>query len=226
MAERKKSKTEAGSDNVVVIGLGRFGGQVAESLLFLGHEVMGVDENTRIVQQWSDRLTHVVQADSTDEDALTQVGIREFSRAVVGIGTDIEASVLTVLTLSELGMPEIWAKAISVKHGKILTSVGADHVIYPEATMGERVARLIASRLLDLVDLGDGDAIATVRPPEDAIGRTITDLGVRTTYGVTIVGIKTPGAGIEWATPQTVVPDGCALIVSGSIDQVQRFATA
>ncbi|GAA0234414.1 TrkA family potassium uptake protein [Cryptosporangium japonicum] len=226
MAERKKSKADPTSDNVVVIGLGRFGGQVAESLLFLGHEVMGVDENTRIVQQWSDRLTHVVQADSTDEDALTQVGIREFSRAVVGIGTDIEASVLTVLTLSELGLPEIWAKAISVKHGKILTSVGAHHVIYPEATMGERVARLIASRLLDLVDLGDGDAIATVRPPRDAVGRTIADLGVRTTYGVTIVGIKTPGAGVAWATPQTVVPDGGALIVSGSVDQVQRFATA
>ncbi|MFG1922860.1 potassium channel family protein [Cryptosporangium sp. NPDC048952] len=226
MAERKKSTSGDDSDNVVVIGLGRFGGQVAESLLFLGHEVMGVDENTKIVQQWSDRLTHVVQVDSTDGEALEQVGIREFSRAVVGIGTDIEASVLTVLTLSELGVPDIWAKAVSGKHGKILTSVGAHHVIYPEATMGERVARLIASRMLDLIDLGDGYAIATARPPRDAVGRTIADLGVRTTYGVTVVGIKPPGGEVEWATPQTVVPETGALIVTGTTEQVQNFVTS
>ena len=145
MAEKEIAKDE----NVAVIGLGRFGGQVADSLLQLGHEVLGVDENARLVQQWSDRLTHVVQADATDEDALLQIGIKEFSRAVVGIGSDIEASVLTVLTLSELGVREIWAKAVSAKHGRILRSVGAHHVIYPEATMGERVAHLIASRMLD-----------------------------------------------------------------------------
>ncbi|MFF5076042.1 potassium channel family protein [Actinoplanes sp. NPDC000266] len=213
-------------ENVVVIGLGRFGGQVAESLLKLGHEVLGVDENVELVQQWSDRLTHVVQADSTDGDAMEQVGIREFTRAVVGIGSDIEASVLTVLTLSELGLRDIWAKAVSAKHGKILRSVGAHHVIYPEATMGDRVAHLIAGRMLDVIEFDDGFAVARTRTPRDAGERTLADLGLRTKYGVTVIGFKTHGAGFVHATPDAVVPDGAELIVTGPIDQVQRFTAA
>jgi trk system potassium uptake protein TrkA len=216
-------KDNADEENVVVIGLGRFGGQVADSLLQLGHEVLGIDEDPLLVQQWSDRLTHVVQADSTDEDALLQLGIKEFTRAVVGIGNDIEASVLTVLTLSELGMRDIWAKAVSAKHGRILRSVGAHHVIYPEATMGERVAHLLASRMLDFIEFSDNFAIAKTRVPRDAVGRTLADLG-RTTSGVTIVGIKTDGADFEHAAPETVVPPGAELVVAGPTELIHRFA--
>jgi trk system potassium uptake protein TrkA len=111
---------------VVIIGLGRFGGQVAATLARLGHEVLGVDENLQIVQAWSDRLIRVVQADGTDEDALRQAGVPEFTRAVVGIGTDLEASVLTVLSLAEIGISEIWARATTARHGKILSAVGAN----------------------------------------------------------------------------------------------------
>ncbi|SNY37663.1 potassium channel family protein [Paractinoplanes atraurantiacus] len=213
-------------ENVVVVGLGRFGGQVAESLIKLGHEVLGVDEDDELVQQWSDRLTHVVQADSTDGEAMEQVGVKEFTRAVVGIGSDIEASVLTVLTLSELGLGDIWAKAVSVKHGKILRSVGAHHVIYPEATMGDRVAHLIAGRMLDVIEFDDGFAVARTRAPRDATGRTLADLGLRTKYGVTVIGFKTHGADLLYAAPDTVVPDGAELIVAGPLDQVQRFTAA
>ncbi|MEU8821678.1 TrkA family potassium uptake protein [Actinoplanes sp. NPDC048796] len=210
-------------ENVVVIGLGRFGGQVAESLLKLGHEVLGVDEDAELVQQWSDQLTHVVQADSTDGDAMEQVGIKEFTRAVVGIGSDIEASVLTVLTLSELGLGDIWAKAVSVKHGKILRSVGAHHVIYPEATMGDRVAHLIAGRMLDVIEFDDGFAVARTRIPRDAAGRTLAELGLRSKYGVTVIGFKTHGAELLYAEPGAVVPDGAELIVAGPLEEVQRF---
>ena len=223
MADKDK-KAPTADENVAVIGLGRFGGQVAQSLLRMGHEVLGIDENARIVQQWSDDLTHVVQADSTDEDALLQVGIREFSRVVVGIGTDIEASVLTVLALSELGMPDIWAKAISVKHGKILRSVGAHHVIYPEAEMGERVAHLITSRMLDYIELDDGFAIAKTRAPRDAVGRSLADVGLRSRYGVTVVGVKAQGTDFVFAAPETVVPTSGVLIVAGTTEQVERFA--
>jgi trk system potassium uptake protein len=214
----------AENGNVVVIGLGRFGGQVAESLIRLGHEVLGIDEDAGIVQQWSDELTHVVQADATDEDALLQVGVREFARAVVGIGDDIEASVLTVLALSELEIRDIWAKAISVKHGKILRSVGAHHVIYPEAEMGERVAHLITSRMLDFIELDDGFAIAKTRAPRDAAGRTLAEAGLRATYGVTVVGVKAQGTDFVFATPETVVPGNGVLIVAGTTEQVERFA--
>jgi trk system potassium uptake protein TrkA len=219
-----KSKAPTADENVAVIGLGRFGGQVAESLTRLGHEVLGVDENTKLVQQWSDRLTHVVQADATDEEVLRQIGMTEFSRAVVGIGSDIEASVLTVLALTEVGVREIWAKAISVKHGKILRSVGAHHVIYPEATMGERVAHLITSRMLDFIELEDGFAIAKTRAPREAAGRTLAEVGLRTKYGVTVVGVKLHGTDFVYATPETVVPSGAVLIVAGNTEQVQRFA--
>ena len=208
-----------------MIGLGRFGGSVAESLLNLGHEVLGIDSDARIVQDWADRLTHVAQADSTDTDALQQLGVQDFSRAIVGIGTNLETSVLTVLTLAEIGVSEIWAKATSAKHGKILGSVGANHVIYPESAMGDRVAHLITSRLIDFIEFDDGYAIAKTRPPKDAVGRSLADIGLRTKFGVTVVTIKERGQGFRPAAPDTVLPPDCVLIVAGPTDKVTKFAS-
>jgi trk system potassium uptake protein len=213
-------------DNVVVIGLGRFGGAVAESLINLGHEVLGIDVDEDIVQDWSERLTHVVEADATDTDAMRQLGVQEFSRAVVGIGTNLETSVLTVLTLTEIGVTEIWAKATSVKHGKILSQVGARHVIFPESEMGERVAHLITGRMLDYIEFDDGFAIAKVRAPHDAVGKSLADIGLRTKWGVTVVGTKLPGEDFTYARPETVVPSGCILIVAGDTTKVEQFAAS
>jgi trk system potassium uptake protein TrkA len=211
-------------DNVVVIGLGRFGGAVAESLINLGHEVLGIDSDEHIVQDWGDRLTHVVEADATDTDAMRQLGIQDFSRAVVGIGTNLETSVLTVLTLTEIGVTEIWAKATSVKHGKILSQVGARHVIFPESEMGERVAHLITGRMLDYIEFDDGFAIAKVRAPNEAVAKTLAEVGLRSKWGVTVVGIKLPGQDFTYARPDTVVPPGCILIVAGDTKKVEQFA--
>jgi trk system potassium uptake protein TrkA len=169
-------------------------------------------------------LTHVAQADSTDDDVLRQLGVPDFHRAVVGIGTDIEASVLTVLALTEIGVADITAKASSVKHGKILRAVGARHVIYPEASMGERVAHLITGKMLDFIEFDDGFAIAKVRAPREASGRSLADIGLRSRYGVTVVGVKLPGRDFEYARPETVVPSGCTLIVAGETAKVERFA--
>jgi trk system potassium uptake protein TrkA len=211
-------------DSVVVIGLGRFGGQVAEGLVRLGHEVLGIDADIKLVEEWSTVLTHVVQADATDEEALRQLGVAEFDRAVVGIGTAIEASVLTVLALTELGVHEIWAKAISAKHAKILAKVGAHHVVSPEAAMGERVAHLITSRMLDYIEFDDGFAIAKVRAPAEAVGKTLAEAALRTRFGVTVVGVKRAGEDFTYALPDTVVPRKSLLIVAGPTDQIQRFA--
>ncbi|MEU4619430.1 TrkA family potassium uptake protein [Actinoplanes sp. NPDC023801] len=210
--------------HVAVIGLGRFGSAVAESLIDLGYEVLGIDSDPRIVQDWSDRLTHVAQADSTDEEALRQLGVHEFGRAVCGIGTNLETSVLTVLTLTEIGVPEIWAKATSVKHGKILSSVGADHVVFPESEMGERVAHQITGRMLDYIEFDDGFAIAKVRAPQGAAGRTLAQLGLRTKWGVTVVGTKRPGEDFVYARPETTVPEGAVLIVAGDTAKVEAYA--
>jgi trk system potassium uptake protein TrkA len=212
------------SGSVVVIGLGRFGGAVATSLMRLGHEVMGVDEDPQIVQDWADQLTHVVQADTTSSDVLRQLGVKEFAHAVVGIGTDVEASVLTVLALEELGVPDIWAKATTIKHGRILERTGAHHVVFPEASMGERVAHLVTGKMIDFIEFDDGFAIAKTCAPREAHGKTLSESALRSRYGVTVVGVKRERADFTYAKPDTTVEPGDILIVSGATALVEKFA--
>ena len=220
----RNDKKDIEHDPIVVIGLGRFGGTLAESLTRLGHEVLGLDENMKIVQQYADRLTHVAQVDATDNDALSQLGVADFQRAIVGVGTDIEASVLTVVTLKELGVPEIWAKAISDKHAKILAAVGAAHVVKPEADMANRVAHLLTGKMIDYIEFEDGFAIAKTRAPRESVGVTLAEAALRTRYGITVVGVKRKGEDFTYALPETVVPDGALLIVAGATEKVERFA--
>jgi trk system potassium uptake protein TrkA len=212
------------SNNVVVVGLGRFGGAVAESLTRLGHEVLAIEENLSLVQSWSDRLTHVVQADSSNIEALRQLGVADFQHAVVGIGSDIEASVLTVLALTELGVPDIWAKAVTTNHGKILEKTGAHHVVYPEAAMGERVAHLVTGKMIDFIEFDDDFAIVKTRPPREAVGKTLAESQLRSRHGVTVVGVKRPREDFTYAKPDTLVVEGDLLIVSGPTQKVERFA--
>ncbi len=211
-------------DGVVVIGLGRFGSAVADSLVRLGHDVLGIDENPELVQQWADRLTHVVEADSTNTDVLKRLGVPDFAHAVVGIGTDIEASVLTVLAVSELGLQDIWAKAVSPKHGRILERTGAHHVVYPEAEMGERVAHLVTGKMIDFIEFDDGFAIVKTRAPQEMFGKTLADAAVRSKYGITVVGVKRPKEDFTYARPETVIQRGDLLIVSGPTKQAEAFA--
>lgn len=211
-------------NSVVVIGLGRFGGAVARSLSQLGHDILAIDEDLALVQTWSDQLTHVVQSDSRSIEALRRLGVADFPHAVVGIGSDIEASVLTVLALSELGVPDIWAKAVSSNHGKILEKTGAHHVVYPEAAMGERVAHLVTGKMIDFIEFDDGFAIVKTRPPREALGKTLAESALRTKHGVTVVGVKRPREDFTYAKPTTVVVEGDLLIVSGPTATVERFA--
>lgn len=217
-------KHSVSGNSVVVIGLGRFGGAVATSLMRLGHEVMGIDENAQIVQDWADQLTHVVQADATSSDALRQLGVREFAHAVVGIGTNVEASVLTVLALEDLGVPDIWAKATTAKHGRILERTGAHHVIYPEAAMGERVAHLVTGKMIDFIEFDDGFAIAKTSAPRESFGKTLSESALRSKYGVTIVGLKRDRSDFTYARADTIVEAGDILIVSGATSLVEKFA--
>jgi trk system potassium uptake protein len=126
--------------SVAVIGLGRFGEAVAMRLVELGHEVVCIDDNAEVVQKLADDLPHVVQADSTEAEALAALGVNEVDFAVVAIGASIEGSVLSVLALQELGVREIWAKASTRQHGLILERLGVTKVVYPEADMGRALA--------------------------------------------------------------------------------------
>lgn len=212
------------SDSVVVFGLGRFGSAVAKSLAALGHEVLGIDENANLVQDLSSTLTHVVQANTTNVETLRQLNVGSFQHGVVAIGSDLEASVLSVLALSELGVPDIWAKAVSDRHGKILERTGAHHVVYPEVTMGERVAHLVTSKIIDFIEFDDDFAIAKTRAPADVLNKTLAESELRRVYNVTIVGIKRPGEDFTYGRPDTIVRPGDLLIVAGPTREVEAFA--
>jgi trk system potassium uptake protein TrkA len=211
-------------DSVVVIGLGRFGRSLAAELIAGGTEVLGIDSSEAIVQEMSETLTHCVQADSTSEGALAQLGVDEFDRAVVAIGSHIEASLLTASLLKNMGVRDIWAKAISEAHGRILTQLGIEHVVYPEHDMGRRVAHLVKGRMLDYIQFEPDFAMVKTVPHEGLIGVPLAQSGVRREHGVTVVGVKKPGGAFTHATGETVLEAGDTVIVSGLPRAVERFS--
>lgn len=207
----------------LVIGLGRFGGGLAETLVELGHEVLGVDSAAKLVQSYSGRLTHVVEADSTDIEALRQLGAADFGTAVVAIGTEIEASILTTAALTDLKIPRVVAKAISAPHGKILERVGADRVVFPEHDMGVRVGHSLAGKTIDYFQLDPGFALVETTAPKAIIGKTLADAEVRRRYGITVVCVKPRGGTFTYATPETVVQEGDILVVAGETKRAEEF---
>ncbi|MCC9144729.1 MULTISPECIES: TrkA family potassium uptake protein [unclassified Arthrobacter] len=209
---------------VLVIGLGRFGAATAEQLVRQGREVLAVERDPELVQKASGILTHVIQADATNIEALKQLGAEDFSAAVVGVGTSIESSVLITVNLVDLGIEHLWVKAITPAHGKILTRIGANHVIYPEADAGRRAAHLVGGRMLDFIEFDDGFAIVKMYPPKETQGFTLGESNVRAKYGVTVVGVKSPGEDFTYAQPDTKVSSRDTLIVSGHVDLLERFA--
>jgi trk system potassium uptake protein TrkA len=209
---------------VLVIGLGRFGAATAGQLDRLGREVLVVDDSAALVQKWAERVTHAVQADARSIDALRQIGAQDFSVAVCAVGSSVEASVLITANLVDLGIPQIWAKAISQSHGKILERIGANHVIYPEAEAGERTAHLVSGRMLDFIEFDDDFALVKMYPPKPIRGLSLTDSGVRTKHRITVVGVKSPGRPFTYATADTVVSNHDLIIASGTEGDLERFA--
>ena len=210
---------------MLVIGLGRFGAATAGQLDRLDREVLAVDEDAGLVQKWSERVTHAVQADARQIDALRQIGAQDFSIAVVAVGSSIEASVLITANLVDLKVPQIWAKAISQSHGKILSRIGANHVIYPEAEAGERVAHLVSGRMIDFIEFDDDFALVKMYPPKPIRGVALGDSHVRTKYGITVVGVKSPGKDFTYATAETVISNHDLIIVSGNSTDIEKFAS-
>jgi len=214
----------ARDEGVLVIGLGRFGAAIALTLEKLGTQVLAIDTDAELVQKYSGQLTHVVRADATQPEVLEQVGAGDFRIAVVGVGTSIESSVLIATNLVDLGKPVIWAKAISSAHGRILQRIGAHHVVYPEADAGKRVAHLVNGRLLDFIEFDDDFAIVKMRAPREVEGKSLAESDIRQRFGVTIVGVKTPGKDFTYAVPETVVASHDLLIVSGRTGLIEKFS--
>ena len=215
----------ANDDQTLVIGLGRFGRTLAGTLTRLGHEVLGVDASPKVVQACAVDMTHVVQADATDVEALRQIGAADFGRAAVAIGTDIEASILATYALVDLGVPRIWAKAVTAEHGAILERVGAHRVVFPEIEMGERVAHTMVGRTVDYIELDDDFVLVETTAPRDLAGRSLADAGVRARHGVTVVAVKAPGGAFRYATPETVIGEDDLMVVAGPREKAEAFAS-
>jgi len=209
---------------VLVIGLGRFGAATAGQLDRLGREVLVVDNDPALVQKWAERVTHAVEADARNIDALIQIGAKDFAIAVVATGSSVEASVLITANLVDLGIPQIWAKAINQSHGKILQRIGANHVIFPEREAGERTAHLVSGRMLDFIEFDDDFALVKMYPPKPIRGKNLTESGVRSKHNVTVVGVKSPGKPFTYATESTVVTNHDLIIVSGTESDIEKFA--
>lgn len=209
---------------VLVIGLGRFGSAVAATLERMGHEVLGADADAEIVREHKDALTQIVEADCTEIETLRRLGAAEFDTAIVAIGSNVEASLLAVLALVDLGLPNIWAKATSDRHGRILERTGAHHVVFPEQKMGERVAHLVNERLLDFISFDGEFAIARLKAPEPIIGLPLVTSQCRKKFDVTVVGVKRAGEDFIHAVHDTIIMPDDELVVSGRIDLIEVFS--
>lgn len=213
----------AREEEFLVCGLGRFGGALATELMKLGHEVLGVDADPKSVQDHAGILTHVVEADTTDPAALQEFGAGDFQTAIVAIGTDIEASILTTSALADLNVPWILAKAITQAHGKILGRVGAHRVVFPERDMGVRVAHTVTGRTIDYIQLDPGFALVETTAPAEIVGKTLAQAEVRRRYGITVVCVKPEDGTFTYATPDTIVNEGDILVVAGETRRAEGF---
>ncbi len=212
-------------DDVLVIGLGRFGGAVAIELQRLGHHVVAVERDAQLAETFLGKVTRIVQADASNPQAVANLKARSFTLAVVGIGSSVEASVLCAMNLVDAGIPTIWAKALSPEHGRILERIGVHHVISPEAETGRRVAHLVNGKLMDYIEFDDGFAIVKMKPPQETIGFTLGQSKIRSKYGVTVVGVKAPSEDFSYAVPETKVTAHDTLIVSGPTELLDRLAS-
>ncbi len=207
-----------------VIGLGRFGTSVALTLQSLGHEVLAIDSDEAQVQKLSDQVTHVVQANTTEEASLHALGLRNFDAVVVAIGADIQANVATTLLLKEIGVPHIIAKASNTLHGKMLEKIGADRVVYPERDMGQRVAHsLVSANVLDYIELSPSLSLVEVTSPKDFVGQTLAQTDLRSRYGVNVVAIKRYDDLIVPPQPDELIHECDVLIVIGASEGIQQL---
>ncbi len=174
-----------------VIGLGRFGFSVAETLIKKGQEVLAIDRDEEKVEAVSDFATYAVQCDGTDEKALRAVNIQNADVAVVSIGEDIESSILIVMTLKELGVKQVIAKAVTPLHGKILMNLGVREVVFPERDAAIRLAhRLIAPNVIEYLQLVPGYSIEEMSVPPWLAGKKLSESQIRTRFGVNVIAIK------------------------------------
>ncbi|SIS02476.1 trk system potassium uptake protein TrkA [Peribacillus simplex] len=208
-----------------VIGLGRFGTSVALRLHTAGQEVLGIDINEERVEDAELSVTHAVMADTTEEETLKSIGIRNFDCVIVAIGNDMQSSILTTLLLKELGIKKVIAKALNKNHGQVLNKVGADWVIYPERDMGERVAnQLLSPNMLNYIELSKEYNIEEIMIPVSMKEKSLRELDLRAKYNISAIAIISKGEIIISPSPDQVIHEGDMLLMIGNKEDLAMFA--
>jgi trk system potassium uptake protein TrkA len=213
--------------NVAVLGLGRFGQSVALELARLGHDVLAVDIDEKLVAQVADAVTHAVQADLTDGDALAELGLGDFDTVIVAMSSSLEASIVATAHVRQLGSRRVIAKAASDLHGSILRQVGATRVVYPERETGQRLARSFAAPgVLDYLDVAPGYGLARVRVDVGLEGRRIADLDLAEHGHLTVIGLHRGGRVTLNPPDSEVLRAGDELIVAGLDEDLEHLPGA
>jgi len=208
-----------------VIGLGSFGSNVAKTLYERENEVVAIDKDKEKIEAVKDFVSHAVQMDSANKENLQALGLKEMDVVIVSLGPEMEASILTVLFLHEIGAKRIVAKALTEDHVKILDAVGATEVIYPEKDMAVKTAlRLNSPNILEYLPLLSGISIQEIAPPEKFIGKSLKQLDLRNKYGIQVIAIKEVITEKTTFVPKAdfVIKDSDILIVIGEEKQLAK----
>ncbi len=212
------------SKQYLVLGLGRFGTSLAESLCKLGHEVIAIDNNADLVDDIAPSVTQAIQMDATDEVLLSALGIKNFDAAIVSIGQSMRESIMVCMLLKEMGVGYLIAKANDEIHAKVLRKIGVDRVVFPERDMGSRLARaIITPNALDLMDLSDDHQIMETRLPRKWVGNTIIGINVRRKYGISILAIHRDERFLVSPAPDMHFEAGDTLLVLGKKTDIEKL---
>lgn len=205
-----------------VIGLGRFGTSLAITLCRMGHEVLAIDEDEKKVEEIIEFVTHAVQADAKDEQALKELDIKNFDAVIVSVGK--EASIWVTVMLKEMGVKKVIAKAQTELHGKVLSRVGADKVVFPERDMGERVARaLVSDNIIEQITLSPEHSIIEMIAPPKFIGKTLQDIALGREFGVTVLAIRRGKEILISPNAKTEIMEGDLLVIIGRNEQLEKM---
>lgn len=207
-----------------VIGIGRFGASVAQTLCTLGHEVLAIDRDETRIAAIADLVTHAVVADTTDERALKRIGVRNFDCIIISVGDDIRTSILTTVLVKEQGAQYVIAKASDRLHARLLEKTGADKVVLPEHEAGVRLARsLVSGSIIDYLDLSDEYSINETLIPTPWVGKTLVELNVRNRFGVSVIAIRRGEDILVTLDPKAPLHTGDVLVMIGSNESLSRI---
>ncbi len=211
-------------ESYVVAGCGRFGSSVAKTLYKMGYEVLAIDKNIHVIEEIADHVTQAVQADTTDENAIHSLGVKNYDVAIVSSAESLEASIITTILFKQLGIKKIICKAKNELQGKILSKVGADGVVYPERDMGEKLAHsLVSKNVLDLIELDPNYSVAEISVVGKWIGKTLTELDLRAKFGLNVIAIKSAQATNISPSGEDMLKAGDIVVVIGESGRLNRI---